>query len=212
MKELIKRLIPRYLLIRQLSKQAESSKSVLLTFDDGPDPDTTPKVLDLLDHYHAKAIFFVVGRCISKAPDMLPAILQRGHVAANHTFIHYHHAPPPFRTYLKDVARCQDAIFALTGSRARYFRPPSGHLSPASLMVPILLKLRLMNWSLGVRDWSCHTRREALDAANAILARVQAKDIILLHDDNPRIVDILEIILPELRSQGYDLARGIDLI
>lgn len=211
-REFIKNLIPRRFLIRQLRQQAILSRSVLLTLDDGPDISTTPRVLDLLDRYSAKAIFFVVGRRISKAPQILPEILRRGHGLGNHTFVHNHHCPPPFRAYLADVARCQKTIFSLTGVRPQYFRPPSGHLSPVSLSVPILLNLRLMNWSLNVRDWKCHTSQDASNASKAILNRVRPGDIILLHDDNPRLVEILEAILPELTARQYDLAQGIHSI
>lgn len=208
-REGLKKILPRSLLIRSLKKEFCRNRSILLTFDDGPHPEITLGVLDILEEYSVEAIFFVVGKMVEKAPNILTEIIRRGHEIGNHSFIHNNPRPPSFLDNLKDIRKCQDLIKKYTGESPRWFRPPLGHLSPSFLLISKLLSLNLINWSLGMQDWQCRSKKEAANAANAILERVKAGDIILLHDDNPSAIDILNIILPKLKDRGFVLDQGI---
>ena len=202
----IKRMLPRSLLVQQLDQG--TSNCVLLTFDDGPHPEFTPSVLARLEAYKTRAVFFVIGRRIEKAPYLLRQIQERGHEIGNHTYTHPNSRQPWFLPYWQDLLRCQSIIEKQTGKRPKLFRPPGGRISLTSLLAPRLLGLRTVTWSLGVNDWRCHTTYEARQAARKILNKITAGDIILLHDDNPYGLEILDIILPEIRKREYDLFSG----
>jgi peptidoglycan/xylan/chitin deacetylase (PgdA/CDA1 family) len=213
---LVKRAIPRTLAIQQLR---ESSKpTVLLTFDDGPHPDVTPAVLDRLHQHGARAIFFVVGRRARKQDLVLQRIANEGHVIGNHSHLHrdgYVLATAPqasFVSYYRDCARCQSLIERTTGTRPMLFRPPGGRLTPTTLLTPKLLGMRCVLWSREIGDWRFRHQQEAIAGAKELLRLTVARDIVLLHDDNSRVLDLLDAVLPGLRSRGFDLAAGVDLL
>lgn len=206
LRDKLKEMLPRNFLIRQLDQRAKDC--VLLTFDDGPHPDVTPGVLSRLEDYKAQAVFFAVGKRIEKAPFLLRKIKERGHEIGNHTYIHSNSKPPWFLAYWKDLLNCQSIIEQYTGERPGLFRPPRGHISPTSLVVPKLVGLKTVNWSLGVKDWRCRTSNEARHAAEKLVHKIKPRDIVLLHDDNPCVLEILDIILPAIHSRGYDLFAG----
>ena len=203
-------MLPRRLLVRQLDQRA--SNSILLTFDDGPHPEITPAVLDRLENYGAKAIFFVVGRRIERAPYLLRCIQEQGHIIGNHTYIHSNERQPWFWKYYRDLQRCQIAVERNTGKRPKLFRPAGGRISLTSLFVPRLLCMRTISWSLEANDWRCRTTHEARIAAERLTCKLTSGDIVLLHDDNYRVLEILDILLPEIRSRKYDLFSGIGFV
>lgn len=204
-----KRLIPQRLLIQRLNPDA--SNCVLLTFDDGPHPEITPAVLERLKTYGARAIFFVVGWRIEKAPHLLRLIQEQGHIIGNHTFIHSNEKQPWFLSYWRDVLRCQSLIEKHTGQRPKLFRPAGGKITPAALIVPWLMGLKTVTWSLDVGDWKCQGPEEAYRCGQDLSRQLSSKDIVLLHDDNPNILIILDSILPMIKSNKLDLFSGLDL-
>lgn len=210
----IKRVLPRWVITRRLARHRVPI--VLLTFDDGPHPDVTPRVLDRLDMHGAKAIFFVVGRRIRHAPNLLSEIVCRGHLIGNHTHLHRtadvraSKSRSGLLTYYRDVRRCQKRIERQLGWRPTLFRPPGGTLSPVTVTVSMLLGLRLINWSVDVGDWRFRSASEARHGAEQLLDQVTAGDIVLLHDDNTCVLDLLDIALPGLRDRGYDLSLAVD--
>jgi len=205
-----KRLFPARLVRRRLP--ADAGRTVLLTFDDGPHPRVTPAVLDRLREHGARAIFFVVGKNVQRAPDLLGRIVQEGHVLGNHSHDHQRHGALDVAGWRADLHRCQTVIEQHAGIRPRLFRPPCGCLSPASLYAPWSLGLRTVTWSVDFDDWRCRTPAAAADVAAAILDNVAARDIVLLHDDNACVLTILDRILPALVSQPFDLSRGAGLL
>lgn len=202
-----KRLLPEWLVKRWL-EQREPNR-LLLTFDDGPSPDVTLQVLERLERHGARAVFFVVGRRVEEAPHVVDAILRGGHLIGNHTYGHDNTAEPAFVEYLAELRRCQDVI-AQRGPTPWLFRPPRGHLSIACLIASRIVGLRLIHWSLNVRDWACRTHDEAVAAADQFDRQVKSGQIALLHDNNPCVVEILDIILPRLKARGFDLSSGLD--
>jgi peptidoglycan/xylan/chitin deacetylase (PgdA/CDA1 family) len=209
-KELLRNLIPSRLLIRKLPKGA--SETVLLTFDDGPNVEVTPAVLDRLDRYGARAVFFLVGRRIAEAPELLREALERGHLLGNHSFQHANGRQPRFRAYLHDLGECQQAIRDCCGYETRLFRPPRGILSPTTIFAPWLAGLRTMTWSVDVQDWRCHEPREASDLGKRLGETVRGGDIVLLHDDNRCVLDLLDRFLPIAAERHIDLCGGLGML
>ena len=182
--------------------------AVLLTFDDGPHPEGTPAVLEVLRRYHARAVFFVVGSRVSRAPELLKRIVDDGHVLGNHSFAHPLDRQLGLFEYRRDLERCQSIVEQLTGTRPTLFRPPLGHLSAASVIMPRLMGLRPVLWSLDSEDWQLKSPSDVAPAAQRLLAALSGRrlhDIVLLHDEQVRTAALLEIALPALVSRGVDL-------
>jgi peptidoglycan-N-acetylglucosamine deacetylase len=206
----VKRLLPARLVRRRLP--AAATPTLLLTFDDGPHPQVTPAVLDRLAAHGARAVFFVVGKHVARAPELLERIVREGHVLGNHSHDHERKGPLDVAGWRRDLLRCQEAIAQHAGVQAQLFRPPYGYLAPAGLYAAWSLQLRTLTWSVDLNDWSCRTPETAAQLAAEILARVATRDIVLLHDDNPSVLTILDRILPELTSRGFDLRGGAALL
>lgn len=190
--------------------------AVLLTFDDGPHPESTPVVLQLLKEYNARAVFFVVGARIQRAPHLLKRILDEGHALGNHSYSHPLERQFSFGTYLKDLMRCQDAIAQVTGERPKFFRPPLGTFSLTSVVAPRLLGLTTLLWSVNASDWGLRSSAEARMAAERLTEELIAKparnDIVLMHDDHPYVGQILEGILPQLAEHNCNLSSALDSV
>jgi peptidoglycan/xylan/chitin deacetylase (PgdA/CDA1 family) len=186
-----------------------ANDGLLLTFDDGPDPAVTPAVLDLLAKFDARAVFFIVGDRIPKAPHVLQRILDEGHLIGNHTYYHPLDRIPRFAEYYRDVNKCQQVLESLTGRRPSLFRPPLGSITIASLLAPRLAGLRTVMWSVDVDDWTLRSREDAQLAALRLVDSSHRGDIVLLHDDNPSVIRLLEMALPRLRERRFDLGHGV---
>jgi peptidoglycan/xylan/chitin deacetylase (PgdA/CDA1 family) len=189
-------------------RRLPAGKGVLLTFDDGPDPVVTPGVLDRLRSARARAVFFVLGRRAEAYPDLLRRIRDEGHLIGNHSHTHLHPNPLHPITYRRDLARCQDAIARIADVRPRLFRPPYGRLTAVSLLAPRTLGLRPVTWSLDVVDYGCHDEDSAIRAGDELLVRAQPRDIVLLHDNHPGVLTLLDRALPGLVERRFDLASG----
>jgi peptidoglycan-N-acetylglucosamine deacetylase len=212
----VKRLIPRSVAIQRLRPSPQPT--VLLTFDDGPHPEITPAVLERLDRHDARAVFFVIGWRARRARQVLERIRSAGHVIGNHSHLHRNGyvladaRQASFVSYYRDCARCQTVIARSTGVPPTLFRPPGGRMTPATLVTPRLLGMRSVLWTREVADWRFRRSEDAAAGAVELLRIIAPRDIVLLHDDNRCVLDLLDRLLPELRSRGFDLASGVDLL
>jgi peptidoglycan/xylan/chitin deacetylase (PgdA/CDA1 family) len=195
-------------LLRLPAGSPEESREIALTFDDGPDPRVTPRVLDLLDAAGMRATFFVIGRRARAHPDVVAEIARRGHRVENHTDTHPHlFACYPAGLLRREIERAQDAIAAAAGRRPRLFRAPAGLRNP-------LLDWVLHGSGLHLVAW---TRRgfDAVEKSPAAIARrllggLAPGDILLLHDGratdppagNPVVLEVLPRVLDALAAQG----------
>jgi len=184
-------------------------RTVWLTIDDGPHPEDTPALLELLKAHNARATFFVIGRQVQKHPELARAILGAGHTLANHT---QNHPVSFFWGYLGsrltgEVDDCTRALQAATGRPPRWFRAPAGM---ANLFLHFLLcdrNLRLIGWSARGFDGLLHNP-EAM--ANRICKSVRPGTIILLHegrrDRQGRPINLIlaETVLTRLTAEGYN--------
>ncbi len=128
-------------------KPVEGQKTVYLTFDDGPIPDITPWVLDLLDKYEIKATFFCVGDNVRKHPDIYKMVLERGHRVGNHTFNHVQGIRKFSKRYLENTRLASEYI------DSKLFRPPHGHMR-VSQFFTLRRYYKIVMWDVVTRDYS----------------------------------------------------------
>jgi peptidoglycan/xylan/chitin deacetylase (PgdA/CDA1 family) len=192
-----------------ISRGGTGRKAVALTFDDGPDPLTTPPLLDMLARHGMKAAFFVSGRKAQRHPEWIDAILSQGHLVGNHSFSH-----SPFlmlfrfRTLYREIASAQDVLIKL-GVHPLAFRPPVGLTNPK--LAPILLRMGMICVTFSCRAYDRGNRR-VRGMAGKILKKVRSDDIILLHDvcpskieDIPDWLDEMERTLSGLERKGFSV-------
>ena len=204
--------------LRRLPAAAASRRQVALTFDDGPDPEVTPRVLDLLDAAGARATFFVIGERVLAAPALAREIVARGHALANHSAAHRHDFSlrGPARLE-REIARAQHILADVAGVRAHCFRAPAGLRN--ALLDPVLhrLNLHLVSWTRRGYD----TREGSAERVLARLVReLAAGDIVLLHDGNaartphgsPVVLDVLPRLLAALRAARLETVTLADAI
>ena len=204
---LLKHIIPASIVQQKLSVNG----CILFTFDDGPDPEVTPRVLDVLDQYGARGLFFIPGCRIERAPKLLKEIIQRKHGIGNHSLNHISNATLSFQELIGEINECKKKIFLLTGNTTEIYRPPMG-IIPLSLIVAAkYCKHRIMRWSLDVGEYGHMKNATASELAEHFLKNVHDRAIVLSHDDKDTTPKFLELVLPELIDSGFDLKRGLSL-
>lgn len=179
-------------------------KRIALTFDDGPHPTLTPRILEILDRYGIKATFFVVGENVINYPEAAREVIRRGHEVGNHTFTHPHIAGLDEDAIMDEIGKCEDALEELCEYRPHLLRTPQGVLTPSLEKCLQDDDYILVLWSLDTRDWE---KKSTACVVRAVLDRIQAGDIILMHDyigHNSKTPDALEEIIPKLLSEGYE--------
>jgi peptidoglycan/xylan/chitin deacetylase (PgdA/CDA1 family) len=181
---------------------------VSLTFDDGPDPEITPRLLDMLAEHQARATFFVIGRQLEQSSSVGRRMLQEGHELGNHSWQHsrlqnFYSAAG----HGVEIDRCSQLIKSLTGQEHEpLYRPPVGLKSPGMARAAHQRKLTAVAWSIHSRDT---LMRDAKTIARNVLRRIGPGDIVLLHDGHdlanrhrPIIHEIVPLLLKGLRERG----------
>lgn len=147
-----------------------------LTFDDGPDPATTPALLDILARHDAKATFFMLGMHASRDPGLVARVASAGHAIANHSFDHPRLPSLARRERFAQIKACEAA---LGPHGSRLFRPPRGLQSAASRLDALMLGYQVVTWNVAAWDWDRHP---AEWFADRLTAEVTPGSIVLLHD------------------------------
>jgi peptidoglycan/xylan/chitin deacetylase (PgdA/CDA1 family) len=172
-----------------------------LTFDDGPHPEHTPPVLDILRKERIAATFFVVGREAERFPELVRRIAAEGHVVANHSFAHADPANTTPREFLDDIRRSDELLATIVGrSSPSLLRPPFGRLSFAKLIGCWRSRQTIVLWNRDTRDFASRSAEE-------ILARLRSRpwrggDLVLLHDNHPRAAEALPALAADVRAHG----------
>lgn len=193
---------------RPITRLPGHDRAVALTFDDGPNPDATPAILDALAARGVKATFFILGRHAERWPDLVRRVADEGHALGNHGYFHrkLHFKSPSY--VREDLERGTAAIENATGVRPRLFRAPHGFRSPWVTPIARALGQRTVGWSLGVWD-------TALPGVETIADRTvegaRPGSILLLHDgdgydaagDRMQTARAVPLIVDRLLAQGY---------
>ena len=193
------------------SVQTDTMK-IALTFDDGPHPSLTGEILDILDVYHVKATFFMVGINVFYYPEAAREVIQRGHEVGNHTFSHSHIPGMSRGGLTREIEECEDVLEELCEYRPHLFRPPQGALNEAVEHCAEQGDYTLVLWSLDTRDWECKNTEQIVDT---VLERIRPGDIVLMHDYigvSSKTPEALRRLLPKLLERGFEPTTVSDLL
>ena len=158
--------------------------AIALTFDDGPNPAITPRLLDVLDRHGVAATFFQIGERVRAFPALASEICRRGHSIGNHTDNHPRLVFLSGRSIAGQLHRCAAALESATGHRTQWMRPPYGYRGPQlqSSLRQYAPGYRVVMWSASARDWRAQSSQQIIER----LRRVKGGDIVLLHDGDHR--------------------------
>lgn len=185
-----------------------SGKKVAITFDDGPSENTL-KILDLLEQYDAKCGFFCIGKEIEERPEIFREIISRGHMVGNHTFSHTRKMGfLSSSKILDEIKRCDEIVEKTAGLKMKLFRPPFGIINPKT-------QKALQQSGHKVIGWNVRSYDAIVNSPDLVLKRITRKikpgDVILLHDNNPQSLEILEQLLIFLQTNHYKAVRPDNL-
>lgn len=198
-----------------------TQKVIALTFDDGPDPVYTPRVLDILAAKDVKATFFIVGAAATQHSSILKRIYAEGHDVGNHTFTHVNSAEVSQEQLRLEINATQRLIEATIGARTHLFRPPyAKDIEPqtvdAASSITLASELGYITLAMDVdpKDWMRSLPRQIVDSVLADIARGRGK-VVLLHDaggSRTPTIEALPIIIDRLREQGYRFVTAHELL
>jgi len=172
-------------------------KTIYLTFDDGPEPEVTPWVLETLRKYNAKATFFCVGKNAAKHPAIVKSIINSGHIVGNHTYSHVNGWKMDTPLYIADIEKC-DAIL-----KTPLFRPPYGRIKPSQLR-QLKGKYRIIMWSLLTGDFDVELDKDK--CLDIVCKKAKSGSIIVFHDSlkaHEKLQHVLPRTLEYLSKTGY---------
>lgn len=202
--------------------RTNSPRKLAITFDDGPNPAITPKLLDLLDRYQAKATFFLIGRFVRECPDLVQETAARGHAIGNHTESHQNLFKLSPAQITVELRLCHNAIANTLGAPAKWFRPPYGFRNPWVIPAATELGCKTAMWTLIPGDWLERPVERLVRRMEPIATRAERNlkggagpgsgtgDVLCLHDgyhkelnyDRTRTLAALEHWLPRWRDLG----------
>jgi peptidoglycan-N-acetylglucosamine deacetylase len=200
--------------------RTDTPRKLAITFDDGPNPAITPKLLDLLDRHNARATFFLIGRFVRACPKLVRETVERGHTLGNHTETHPNLFWCSADQIRNELRQCQEAISEILGVSPRWFRPPYGFRNPWVVSTAAELGMKTVMWTLIPGDWR-EKPAEWLIRRMEPIARHGRKsrgaghrtgDVLCIHDgshralngDRTRTVAALEHWLPRWRDLGLE--------
>lgn len=188
---------------RLIARRGSRTGAVALTFDDGPHPQGTPRILEALKAEGVRATFFVLGREVERYPELVRAIADGGHALGNHGFSHSHPKRLSAVALGEEIDRTAESLKQAGVETVRLFRPAYGELSLSVVRCAFKRSLTIAMWSLDSRDSidnpDAETIRERVHCA-------QAGDILLFHDDSENTPEALRGVIQDLKACGLSFA------
>ena len=186
-----------------------SSKKVLLTFDDGPYSETTPKILEVLNSHSIGGIFFVIGSKVKEHPEIVRKIHENGYFLGNHTYEHSNFfSMLSSKNVEQEIEKCDQIIEQLTGEKSIFFRPPIGYTNPRIARVVKKMNKIVIGWQLRSYD---SVLKNPMRLKNRLLRNVKTSDIILIHDNLPQSAEMLEDFIVQAKKDGIIFATKEDI-
>jgi|TARA_B110000914_G_scaffold114057_1_gene99751 peptidoglycan/xylan/chitin deacetylase (PgdA/CDA1 family) len=179
-------------------RKETKNKEIWLTFDDGPDPEITPWILSVLKEEEIKATFFLVGQQIEEFPELVGAIINDGHLIANHSYSHRNGWLTSKEKYLKDIETCQELM-----PNNKLFRPPYGKITKAQISL-LKDKYKIILWD--VLSWDFQQNTSPKRVQENILKNTKSGSIIVMHNNQKsykNMQPILEETIQILKKKGF---------
>lgn len=181
-----------------------SSNSVCLTFDDGPHPEHTPRLLDVLRDKGVRATFFVIGMHVERFPDIVRRIAAEGHAIGNHSFSHRSPELVSSRELAGEAKRTRKLLADVVGQDVRIFRPPYGKVSAGAMVRLWRAGMKIALWNADPKDFACQSDEELAERLRATPLR--AGDVVLLHDAFGRAAAVLPGVIETARKHGLSFS------
>lgn len=203
-----------YLSRPKLVKLLTNTRKVILTFDDGPHPKTTPKILEILRKRNLKAIFFVLGIQAEKYPELLRQIHAEGHEIGNHSYNHKNLTQISAEQLRQQIEKTNNIIEKITGVKPEFLRPPYGALNKQVVRLTKIRKMNILLWTIDPRDWKIKNEASImrnLDKQLGLNGNLRG-GVVLLHDIYPATVRALDPFLDKLATREYKITstRSLD--
>ena len=182
----------------------DEKDGIFLTFDDGPRPEVTPWVLDLLDKYNAKATFFCIGKNVEMFPELFEEVKRRGHAVGNHSYSHVKGWGMKTGDYIRDIDTASDMI------KSNLFRPPYARIGTNQARM-LDERYRTIMWSIISRDYNRNLNGEA--CARNVIPYLESGAIIVFHDSikcAPNLFEALPRVLDAIKEKGL-ICKKIEL-
>lgn len=184
------------------------SKEVSLTFDDGPHPRLTPKLLDILDEYKVKATFFVLGKNAKAYPEIIEEIVRRGHKLANHSHSHHNLPQHSFHHGVDEIESGFEEILKITDQVEPFFRFPYGAKTSALQKYLKSTDVATFFWDIDTLDWKKTNPRELLRYSTQQVFKYN-NGIVLFHDVQPQTISVMRGFIEELLFNDYRFAQHV---
>lgn len=183
-----------------------NKKYISLTFDDGPNPETTPRLLNILKEKDVKATFFMLGQNVVKNEALVKRVADEGHEVASHSYSHPQLTGVDAQRVKDEVQKADKAIYHAVGKLPTDFRPPYGAVNKD---VAAIIGKPIIQWSVDSQDWQSHN-------AEAIIKRIDETayndTIVLMHDIHPETVEAVATVIDRLRGEGYEILPSKELL
>ncbi|MFU2194413.1 polysaccharide deacetylase family protein [Streptococcus pluranimalium] len=186
-------------------EKKKNLKRVALTFDDGPNPDTTPRVLEILDQYDAKATFFTLGHKLAGQETLVKRMIDQGNEIGNHTWSHPNLTTLSVEGIKQEITATNQAIEKITHQKPTLMRPPYG---ATNATVQAAVGMKEIMWTVDTLDWQSHSTPAIM---KKLKEQLTPGGIILMHDIHQTSVDALPSVLDYLKSQGYEVVTVSEL-
>ena len=184
-------------------------KWLALTFDDGPHPAYTPKLLAILKQYNVRATFFLVGKMAEQYPDLVRAEMAAGHELGNHTYHHVNLLEIPVGAVATEIKACGEVIQGITGQAPGLFRPPGGDYDKRVAETAESLGYTMVLWTDDPADYASPGVKLV---TSRVLCDLSDGGIVLLHDGVQQTVDLLAPLLAVLKAKGYEFVTADEML
>lgn len=183
-------------------KVETDDKIIALTFDDGPDNNHTPEILEVLEKHHVPATFFLLGSRVEKYPEEVKEIMKAGHDIGNHTYWHPELTKTGVANMELELNKSERSIEHVIGKKPVLFRAPYGALNEELVKALPELGYRAVGWSIDSEDWRGITEEEI---KQKVINGLHPGSIVLMHSagENLHTADALDELIPYLRKEGY---------
>lgn len=190
-------------------QETENNKYIALTFDDGPEKESTTRILETLNEYDAKATFFMLGKNAEQYPEVAKQVADEGHEIANHTVTHANLNAINRSRIEEEMTHSKEQIENATGQTPIIFRPPYGNHNDTVLEIAESTDQTIVLWSLDTYDWQ---HRNANATYQTIIDNVRPGSVILMHDIHQTTADALPKIMEHLSDEGYEFVTVSEIL